>query len=301
MAKALKILKFSAIALLTVALIGYVVFAAITMSSPDPDEQCVAVELEVNKGAKVNFIDSKEIENILRNQHLYPKGKLMKNVDTRKIEQAVKTNSFVEGVECFKTNGGKLKISVTQREPVIYVIPDGSDGYYVDKNGFSIVSSFYSSNLPIATGSIDQKFASEHLAQLGLFLQTNTFWDSQIEQIYVKKGKKGKPTIELIPRVGDHVVYLGTLDNYEKKFRRLKIFYEKGLSTVGWNKYESINLEYDNQIICTKRDKKKHVAAAPAPAPKPAPAATTAESQPQQSQPAAAQTSSNAKQEKKAN
>lgn len=301
MAKALKILKFSAIALLTVALIGYIVFAAITMSSPDPDEQCVAVELEVNKGAKVNFIDSKEIETLLRNQHLYPKGKLMKNVDTRKIEQAVKTNNFVEGVECFKTNGGKLKITVTQREPVIYIIPDGSDGYYVDKNGFSIVSSSYSSNLPIATGSIDQKYASEHLAQLGLFLQGNAFWDSQIEQIYVKKGKKGNPTIELIPRVGDHVVCLGTIDNYEKKFRRLKIFYEKGLSTVGWNKYESINLEYDNQIICTKRVKAKHVATAPAPQPQPAPAESDAQSTSQQTAQQTASANSSANQVKKAN
>lgn len=60
--------------------------------------------------------------------------------------------------------------------------------------------------------------------------------------------------IELVPRVGDHLVYLGRLDNFEQKLKRLKVFYEKGLNQVGWNKYSRINVEFSNQIICTKRD-----------------------------------------------
>ena len=33
--------------------------------------------------------------------------------------------------------------------------------------------------------------------------------------------------IELVPRVGDHLVYLGKLDNFEDKLARLKEFYKK--------------------------------------------------------------------------
>ena len=43
--------------------------------------------------------------------------------------------------------------------------------------------------------------------------------------------------------------------NYEEKFEKLKTFYEKGLNQVGWNKYSRISLEFNNQIICTKKEK----------------------------------------------
>lgn len=257
MAKVVKILKLSAVVLLLAGLVAYVVFAMATMTGPDPEERCQNVELVVNKNAKVNFIDSKEIETLLRSRNLYPQGKLLKDVDTRSIEKAIRQNEFVEDVECYKTSRGNLRIQIEQRSPVIYIIPDGKDGYYVDKNGKVIPSSAFTSNMVVATGYIPQKYAETQLAEFGSFLLRNDFWNAQIEQIYVQKGKKNVPVVELVPRVGDHVVYLGSIDDYEKKLRRLKIFYEKAMGTVGWNKYDRINLEYKNQIICTKRKTKK--------------------------------------------
>ena len=72
--------------------------------------------------------------------------------------------------------------------------------------------------------------------------------------------------VELVPRVGNHVVYIGQLpeskykngrknliENFvRKKMERLLNFYKYGLSQAGWNKYNYINLEFDNQIICKK-------------------------------------------------
>ena len=256
MAKVVKILKLSAVVLLLAGLVAYVVFAMATMTGPDPEERCQKVELVINKNAKVNFIDSKEIETLLRSCNLYPEGKLLKDVDTRSIEKAIRQNEFVEDVECYKTSSGNLRIQIEQRSPVIYIIPDGKDGYYVDKNGKVIPSSAFTSNMVVATGYIPSKYAETRLAEFGCFLLCNDFWNAQIEQIYVQKGKNS-PVVELIPRVGDHVVYLGSIDDFEKKLRRLKIFYEKAMGTVGWNKYDRINLEYKNQIICTKRKTKK--------------------------------------------
>ena len=59
------------------------------------------------------------------------------------------------------------------------------------------------------------------------------------------------------PTAGDHLVYLGKLENFENKLARLKEFYQKGLNQVGWNKYSRISLEFSNQIICTKRESNK--------------------------------------------
>ena len=63
-------------------------------------------------------------------------------------------------------------------------------------------------------------------------------------------------TVELVPRVGDHIVYLGRLEQVEQKLDRLKRFYEQGLNKVGWNKYRRISVEFGNQVICTRRELK---------------------------------------------
>ena len=59
--------------------------------------------------------------------------------------------------------------------------------------------------------------------------------------------------IQLVPRVGDHLLILGTADNVESKLERLMNFYEKGLDNVGWNKYRSVSVAYENQVVCKKR------------------------------------------------
>ena len=91
----------------------------------------------------------------------------------------------------------------------------------------------------------------------------NELWRNQIEQINVLPDR----SIELVPRVGNHIVYIGRLpeccskrkreeeiNNFvNKKMDRLEKFYKYGLSQAGWNKYSYINIEFDNQIICKKR------------------------------------------------
>ena len=38
----------------------------------------------------------------------------------------------------------------------------------------------------------------------------------------------------------------------EIKFKKLELFYKNILPTKGWNYYESVNLKFKNQIVCTK-------------------------------------------------
>lgn len=255
MAKAKKILKIVLVAILFIGLLGYVVYAMVAMSTPDPEERCSDVQLVVKKNPKARFIDEKEVENILRNAGLYPKGELMNTVDTRKIEELFRANDFVEKVECYKTSNGKLCVTIEQRTPVLYVLPEGRDGYFVDVKGNVIAKTAYAANLLVATGNVDKQFACTDLLGLAVYIQSDEFWNNQIEQIYIKKDKHKTPVLELVPRVGDHIVNLGHIEEFEKKLDHLRTFYSKALGSVGWNKYEKIDLQYSNQVICTKHKK----------------------------------------------
>ena len=59
-----------------------------------------------------------------------------------------------------------------------------------------------------------------------------------------------------MPTYGEHVILLGDPGNFEDKLQRVRIFYKNGFPTVGWNKYKAINVAFDGQIVCIKKDKK---------------------------------------------
>ena len=82
---------------------------------------------------------------------------------------------------------------------------------------------------------------------MALFIAGDDFLSKEISQVYYQKDK-----ITLIPLVGAHTIVMETLDHYRKKLRKLEIFYKKGLKKTGWGKYKTINIEYNNQIVCTK-------------------------------------------------
>jgi cell division protein FtsQ len=81
------------------------------------------------------------------------------------------------------------------------------------------------------------------------YIDDDDFWSAQIDQIYVDSNND----IDLIPRVGNQLIHIGTTENIEGKLKNLAAFYDKVLPEVGWNKYSVINLEYKDQIVCKKR------------------------------------------------
>ena len=253
MSKAKRIAKIVLVAVLLLGVVGYLSFYIFCESKPNPDIRCVGVELVMDGEDESPFINKQDINDILNNSHLSPVGCMMKEIDTKSIENSVVKNPFVKEVNCFKSSTGKVVIKITQRTPIIYVMPDDKDGFFLDESGYEIPNRRYVSNVIVATGVIDVKYAKTELLPFALFLRENEFWNNQIEQIHIILDKKHRRVVELVPRVGDHVIYLGKMKNFENKLHRMKVFYDKAVGVVGWGKYSKFNLEYDNQLICTKR------------------------------------------------
>ncbi len=245
--------KKSAIILADIALACYLFLAVTAFNKPD-DQQAVCTQVDVNikDGTVDGFLGNAEVTSQLKRAKIYPQGQPMSQIDVRKIEETIRQNPFVEKAECFKTQGGHVKISLTQRLPVMRVKAQNGDDYYVDAHGEIMPNTRYTSNLIIATGNISRQYAQKKLSRLGSIITQNPFWQSQIEQLNILDDG----TIEMVPRIGDHIVYLGNTTHFLQKLDRLEKFYRYGLSEAGWNKYAYISLEFDNQIICKKRKKK---------------------------------------------
>jgi cell division protein FtsQ len=88
----------------------------------------------------------------------------------------------------------------------------------------------------------------EQLFEVAMFTRSDELWGAQFVQYYVNE----EGDIELIPRVGNHRIILGDTQNLKKKFDKLLLFYREGLKTTDWNKYNTINLKFADQVVCTK-------------------------------------------------
>ena len=231
--------------------IAYLVVAVTAFNRKPTSQVCQDVELVIKDTVYAGFITKKEVATLLEKKGISPIGKDLERVRTKTLERELAKHPLIDQVECYKTPSGKLCIEVTQRIPILRVMSANGENYYLDNKGTVMPPDAKCvAHLAVVTGNVEKSFAMRDLYKFGVFLHNNKFWDAQIEQIHVLPDQN----IELVPRVGDHLVYLGKLENFEDKLARLKEFYKKGLNRVGWNKYSRINLEFSNQIICTKRE-----------------------------------------------
>ena len=246
----------------------YLLLAFTAFDKPEETGRlCTKVNINIQDEATNGFINTREIKARLEKEQLYPLEKPMKYVNLRKMEETLKGSPFVKTAECYKTQAGEVNITLTQRMPVVRIKAANGNDYYLDDNDCIMPNSHYTSDLIIATGNINKWFATNYISPLSKELMANQLWRNQIEQINVLPDL----SIELIPRVGNHIVYLGQMPYYkdkekckaavidfvDKKMDRLEKFYKYGLSQAGWNRYSYINLEFDNQIICKRKDGKR--------------------------------------------
>ena len=231
--------------------LAYLIVAVTAFNRKPAGQVCRDVELVIKDTVYAGFITKKEVAAMLEKKGVSPIGKHLDRIRTKTLEQALSKHPLIDEVECYKTPSGKLCIEVTQRIPILRIMSANGENYYLDNKGTVMPPDAKCvAHRAIVTGNVEKSFAMRDLYKFGVFLHNNKFWDAQIEQIHVLPDQN----IELVPRVGDHLVYLGKLENFEDKLARLKEFYKKGLNRVGWNKYSRISVEFGNQIICTKRE-----------------------------------------------
>jgi cell division protein FtsQ len=218
------------------------------------------------------FIDSEDILQFLKSRNDTISNVDLGKVNINKIEKALLTHPAVENAEVSLTVDGNLKINVTQREPILRVYLPTGESFYLDKNGkFMPLSDNYTSRVLIAGGNISQTFSQvsgfnyektkknkiiadqgilDELVELTRAIQKDSVLSSITDQIFINE----KNEFELIPSIGDHKILLGSCNDLENKFNKLKIFYREGLNHVnGWNTYSCINLKHEGQVICTKK------------------------------------------------
>ncbi|MCC2599332.1 cell division protein FtsQ/DivIB [Sphingobacterium sp. FBM7-1] len=225
------------------------------------DNAQVCASMKVVVEGKETFIDQHDISELVRTEFGEVVGKPLKDIPADKIEKALLALPYVSNAEIYADMDGILQVVVQQREVILRIVNKAGKEYYIDTQGAKVpVTLKYVPHVLVASGNIQESYEKpldtiqtelvKDLVAIVERVKDDPLWSNQIVQLYVD----GRQDIEIVPRVGTQPLVIGDADKLDEKFARLEIFYKNILPKVGTDAYEKVNVKYDGQIICERRN-----------------------------------------------
>ena len=247
---------------LWIAIACFLVFVFFNIQGKEDQLTIKEIEVKIEPKEELAFIDSITVLSIMKgadsSQNIM--GSQQKRLKLDVMEGALEAYPFIDKADISLDLSGKLIVKIIQRQPLLRIISNKGQSYYVAKNGYKMpLHEGFAPRVIIANGNIaetlaDSSFLSTQigrdLLKIADWCYNDQFWQAQIEQLYVDNYMD----ILLIPKVGNHTIVFGSAEHIEDKFETLKTFYIKGLNAVGWDQYKKINLKYEGQIVAEKND-----------------------------------------------
>ena len=239
---------------------------------------CREVRVVVLDSAERGFITPAMVRGWFASEKIPLVGRELSSINTLELERFVRRRGYVRSARVYASIDGVLTIEIAQRKPVMRFNTDDGYNFYVTDDGYILPQQRqFSCYVPIVTGRFELPFPRGYVGPLDSlagggekkveknylflaklinfvkFVDSDDFWKAFIVQIHVVGSQAGDgydPDIEIVPRAGDQVIMLGSVDGYEQKLAKLLSFYRHAVAYEGWNCCSYINLKYKDQIVC---------------------------------------------------
>ncbi len=193
-------------------------------------------------------------------------GSSAKNIKLEEIEGQVAGNTQLSDVKAFLDISGNIHVKAKPRKAILRIFDESGAHLYLGEDKILMDHSLTQSHrILVANGNISHLNSEQRqkilikevqlpelydqLYNLALLIEEDDFLNTLINQIYIKKDQKAI----LTPKLGVKKIEFGALEHMEEKLFKLKAFYLQGNQKVDWQKYNAINIEYENQIVCSKK------------------------------------------------
>lgn len=216
------------------------------------------IDVEIENAFENFFIDKDDVMAlIMENEGDSILGDAYNQVNLNAIEERIEAHSFVEKAEVYRDLKGHLVVKAKQNKPIARLISNNGENAYIGTTGALLPTSIkYTARVPVITGAYVNKllalenvqedpYATELKAMIEYILEEE-FWSMQIGQLEINS----KGFVNMYAQIGDQRLEFGTPEDYERKFKKLKIFFKQIMPTKGWNTYDRVNVAFKDQIIC---------------------------------------------------
>ncbi|WP_221389869.1 cell division protein FtsQ/DivIB [Dyadobacter sp. NIV53] len=223
-------------------------------------QRCTNLVISIEGDSGAYFLNQTDVQMLLTENGGDPlMGSRLDEVNLNDLENRVRKNKLIKKCQVFRDLKGNVVVDVEQERPLARWINtsdngnlQNTSGYYINNEGvFFPLSETFSARALIVSGSYfrnAERLKTEKgksLMDLIRFLNTDSFWKAQVAQLDADKDGE----IHLITVFGDQTIEFGTAEDYESKFDKLRLFYEKVLSQ-DWSRYSKISIKFQDQIVC---------------------------------------------------
>ena len=253
-----------------VILAGGLIFTLGFAGKQEGKQTCKAPLIKIHAEDDNYFVEPGDIMELIRSKGDSITGQPIASVNVFKIENLLYANPWIRKADVFMDIDGALEINVDVRIPMVRIINSTGESYFIDSDGkLMLWSPQYTPRVLVATGNISESYGAwykksmneimnddslarrtvlDDIYAMAKFISEDEFWNAQVGQIKCERNGE----IELIPQVGDHTIIFGDTMDMKEKFTKLKLFYAEGLNHTSWNMYDTINLKFSSQVVCTK-------------------------------------------------
>ena len=222
---------------------------------------CSAVKINIEGAYDHVFVNDKDVTKILLANGAV-KGKEISEVALSHIELALEKNAWIKKAELFFDNKQVLHVDIEEREPLARIFTLAGTSFYIDSSSKRLpLSNELSARVPMFTSfpSDKQKLSKpdsllmEDIKHIAQYIQQDSFFMAQVAQVDITPQK----TFEITPVLGDQLIKIGNAEDLEQKFEKLKSFYRQVWAKAGFEKYETIDVQYKDQVVAVKRGSSK--------------------------------------------
>lgn len=238
-------IKIILITLAIAALVALVVAGNITRNN----SIVRGVQVTIDYGGHETLILEEELKDLLEEKMPWIMEQTVKEIDRKGIRDTLEQSPFIEHVEVSISMGCRIIINAVQRKPIVRIFR-GNEEYYLDAHGKRVPLSEHGSfDVLVANGTLKRGESVETVWKMAHYLDEHKEYGCLFDQLYMDDAGE----VVLVPKVGEHVVLVGDIDDLDNKMAHLVRFYRKAMPIVGWEKYSQVSLKYRGQVICTKR------------------------------------------------
>lgn len=222
------------------------------------EARCRQVDVILLDSLESAIVDKAEVMEYVSRRAL---GQQTVRVDLDSIEKALRARGEVMSAQVYAADDQTIAVRLTQRKPVIR-FEEGADRWYADPEGYLFPVN-NSVDVPVVTGQIpfeaEKTWRGEApaeklpwvlgMVELARYIDSKEVLRREIAQIEIAPDGD----IVLYTRTPGPAIIFGDSGNCADKFRRLEAYWRNIAPQMDSKKpYRTINLKYNNQIICKK-------------------------------------------------
>ena len=185
---------------------------------------CKGIIVKIADENEKGFIDRNDITELIKAKNNIINHRIS-DININVLEKIINANPYILKAEVYSTIDGWLHTDIIQRQPLLRIINNKDESFYIDTEGkYMPLSEKFTEPVIVANGFIfdtyiqkqvhdsdyyrpknDSAFSIKMVDQLyylANYISNDTLYDAMFEQIYVNEQQE----IELIPRLGNQIV-----------------------------------------------------------------------------------------------